>query len=161
MKSAYSFEWTAEAIAEFRQFWREGLSASQIGRRMGVSKNAVVGKARRLDLPKRRSPIRLRKDGGRWEGRPKREVVVPPKLQKVVLPSMAVRTPQFDAPPRLAPTPFRPLQRTDCCYLIPAEGYRHGLQCTEVAVRGSYCEEHAKLCNVRLPSRYAAAEAAA
>jgi len=30
----------------------------EIGRHLGVSKNAVVGKAHRLDLPGRPSPIR-------------------------------------------------------------------------------------------------------
>ena len=36
----------------------EGHSTAEIGRRLGVSKNAVVGKAHRLDLPARPSPIR-------------------------------------------------------------------------------------------------------
>ena len=38
-------------------FWGEGLTASEIGRRLNVSKNAVVGKVHRLGLPKRQSPI--------------------------------------------------------------------------------------------------------
>jgi GcrA cell cycle regulator len=52
------FEWTDDRIRKLRQLWSEGHSTAEIGRRMGISKNAVVGKAHRLDLPARPSPIR-------------------------------------------------------------------------------------------------------
>jgi GcrA cell cycle regulator len=52
------FEWTDDRIRELRQLWSEEHSTAEIGRRMGISKNAVVGKAHRLDLPARPSPIR-------------------------------------------------------------------------------------------------------
>ena len=51
-------EWAEETIFRLRALWDEGLSTAEIGRRLGVSKNAVVGKAHRLDLPARPSPIR-------------------------------------------------------------------------------------------------------
>ncbi|MDP3414472.1 GcrA family cell cycle regulator [Falsiroseomonas sp.] len=51
-------DWTAEAIERLRALWAEGHSTAEIGRRMGISKNAVVGKAHRLNLPARPSPIR-------------------------------------------------------------------------------------------------------
>ena len=51
-------EWTEEAIAKLRTLWAEGLSTAEIGRRLNISKNAVVGKAHRLNLPPRPSPIR-------------------------------------------------------------------------------------------------------
>ncbi len=51
-------EWTDESIARLRSLWQEGLSTAEIGRRMQITKNAVVGKAHRLDLTARPSPIR-------------------------------------------------------------------------------------------------------
>lgn len=51
-------EWDGETIGRLRAFWTEGLSTAEIGRRLGVTKNAVVGKAHRLDLSARPSPIR-------------------------------------------------------------------------------------------------------
>ena len=51
-------EWTEETIARLRSLWQEGLSTAEIGRRMSITKNAVVGKAHRLTLPPRPSPIR-------------------------------------------------------------------------------------------------------
>jgi GcrA cell cycle regulator len=51
-------EWADDTIIRLRELWDEGHSTAEIGRRLGVSKNAVVGKAHRLDLPARPSPIR-------------------------------------------------------------------------------------------------------
>ena len=52
--------WTDDKIAQLRELWPEekGHSTAEIGRIMGMTKNAVVGKAHRLDLPGRASPIR-------------------------------------------------------------------------------------------------------
>ncbi|MBV9117267.1 MAG: GcrA cell cycle regulator, partial [Acetobacteraceae bacterium] len=58
-------EWTDEVIARLRALWAEGHSTAEIGRRLGISKNAVVGKAHRLDLAARPSPIRPSPDGPR------------------------------------------------------------------------------------------------
>jgi len=49
-----SVEWTPERIQALMAMWTEGLPASEIGRRLDVTKNAVVGKVHRLGLPKRR-----------------------------------------------------------------------------------------------------------
>ncbi len=51
-------DWTEESINRLRSLWQDGLSTAEIGRRMQITKNAVVGKAHRLTLPPRPSPIR-------------------------------------------------------------------------------------------------------
>ena len=50
-------EWTPERTSALMEYWNQGLSTSEIGRRLSVTKNAVVGKVHRLNLPKRGSPI--------------------------------------------------------------------------------------------------------
>lgn len=50
--------WTEEVVQRLRTFWDEGLSAAEIGRRLGTSKHSVIGKAHNLHLPKRPSPIK-------------------------------------------------------------------------------------------------------
>ena len=50
--------WTADRIAELERLWATGATTAEIGRRLEISKNAVVGKAHRLGLPGRPSPIR-------------------------------------------------------------------------------------------------------
>jgi len=47
-------EWTAARVGALIAFWNEGLPASEIGRRLRVTKNAVVGKVHRLGLEPRR-----------------------------------------------------------------------------------------------------------
>src|ERR1700744_3502936 len=47
-----------ETIRLLRELWAQGHSTAEIGRRLNVSKNAIVGKAHRLDLDARPSPIR-------------------------------------------------------------------------------------------------------
>ncbi|WP_022729325.1 GcrA family cell cycle regulator [Fodinicurvata sediminis] len=55
--------WTPERIEELTRLWDEGQSASAIGKQLGISKNAVVGKAHRLKLAARPSPIRKQEAG--------------------------------------------------------------------------------------------------
>ena len=50
--------WTPELIDQLAVLWKEGLSTAEIGRRLGVTKNAVVGKAHRLALDPRPSPLK-------------------------------------------------------------------------------------------------------
>jgi len=44
------FDWTDEREDTLRALWTEGIPAAEIGQRFGCSKNAVIGKARRLRL---------------------------------------------------------------------------------------------------------------
>lgn len=53
-----SEEWTPKRVSALIALWNEGLSTSEIGNRLNVTKNAVVGKVHRLGLPKRGSPIK-------------------------------------------------------------------------------------------------------
>ncbi len=53
-------EWTAESIQRLTRLWEAGdLSASEIGEVMGISKNAVIGKVRRLGLSGRPNPVNI------------------------------------------------------------------------------------------------------
>ena len=51
--------WTDERIEQLRSMWEKGLTASQIADELGgVSRNAVIGKAHRLGLKSRPSPVK-------------------------------------------------------------------------------------------------------
>ncbi len=47
------FEWTPERMETLAELWKEGLTTREIGNRLGITKNAVVGKSHRLGLPRR------------------------------------------------------------------------------------------------------------
>ncbi len=54
--------WTEEKVAVLRQYWGSGKSASEIAEIIGgMSRNAVIGKAHRLGLAGRPSPIKEKK----------------------------------------------------------------------------------------------------
>ncbi|PXA97871.1 GcrA cell cycle regulator, partial [Nostoc sp. 3335mG] len=51
--------WTEERIATLAKMWESGMTASQIAEELGgISRNAVIGKAHRLGLQSRPSPVR-------------------------------------------------------------------------------------------------------
>lgn len=50
--------WTPELIERLGALWAQGLSTAEIGRSLGISKNAVIGKAHRLGLTARPSPLK-------------------------------------------------------------------------------------------------------
>ena len=51
--------WTDERIEQLKDMWTKGATASQIAEELGgVSRNAVIGKAHRLGLEARPSPVR-------------------------------------------------------------------------------------------------------
>jgi len=51
-------DWTNKQIERLAKLWSEGYSTTEIGKKLGFSKNAVVGKVHRLGLASRNSPIR-------------------------------------------------------------------------------------------------------
>ena len=62
--------WTEERIATLTKMWEGGATASQIADELGgVSRNAVIGKAHRLGLKSRPSPVKANegKDAGKKE----------------------------------------------------------------------------------------------
>lgn len=54
--------WTDEMIDQLRAMWFEGLTTGEIGKRLGVSKNSIVGKVHRLGLSGRPSPIKKKEE---------------------------------------------------------------------------------------------------
>ncbi len=51
--------WTDERIDRLKEMWTRGMTASQIAEELGgVSRNAVIGKAHRLGLQSRPSPVK-------------------------------------------------------------------------------------------------------
>ena len=143
-------EWTEETISRLSDLWAEGLSTAEIGRRLNISKNAVVGKAHRLSLPSRPSPIR------RTEASATPRQVPPKRTQGPTLPplSPAVSTPVLQ-PLRAIISPSKQQPRTTpCCWPIGEPGKPSFHFCNEAAVSGKpYCEEHASIAYVRLRDR--------
>ncbi len=92
--------WTEERIADLKRLWTAGHSTSHIGTVLGVSKNAVIGKAHRLKLPARPSPIR--RSSGPSKPKPAPFPKRVPKIQR--RPFFKPARPRDGAPSCLWPT---------------------------------------------------------
>jgi len=53
-----TFNWNDRALATVAALWAEGVTTAEIGRRMGITKNQVIGKVHRLKLPQRPNPVK-------------------------------------------------------------------------------------------------------
>tara|TARA_R110002096_G_scaffold87253_1_gene200297 strand:+ start:8031 stop:8513 length:483 start_codon:yes stop_codon:yes gene_type:complete len=73
--------WTDERVAKLRELWDKGLSASQIAKELaeGVTRNAVIGKAHRMGLASRPSPVKS--DPQKKAKAPVEKKVVKPKAK--------------------------------------------------------------------------------
>ena len=150
---ASGIDWTEETIARLRVFWRDGITTAEIGRRMGTSKNAVIGKAHRLGLPPRPSPIRA-KNTGSTPHLPAPACPAAGDLppERPARPPAALQTPPTRAdpvpPPILTrpdgPAPACPAARHPCCWPIGHPGTPGFRFCgAEAMPRKPYCAEHA------------------
>jgi GcrA cell cycle regulator len=73
--------WTDEMVEELKRLWDEGVTTGEIGRRLNISKNSIVGKVHRLGLSGRPSPIKKKSEEPSTDKAPKK---TPAKEKKVV-----------------------------------------------------------------------------
>ena len=102
--------WTDERIATLKKMWEGGATASQIADELGgVSRNAVIGKAHRLGLKSRPSPVKANEE----KPEPKKAAAAPPPkpAPRKPAPQLATSRPAAADP---APTAeARPAPRAD------------------------------------------------
>jgi GcrA cell cycle regulator len=91
--------WTDERIDRLKELWTKGMTASQIADELGgVSRNAVIGKAHRLGLQSRPSPVK-----------PNEPVATPAKSKPAAQPAEAsAEPPKPAAPARPVAAPAAP-----------------------------------------------------
>jgi GcrA cell cycle regulator len=105
--------WTEERIERLKKMWHEGATASQIADELGgVSRNAVIGKAHRLGLEQRPSPVKPGEEKEAKKAAPAPAASAPkaaPKAEAPAAPSAApAATPGPSGQPRTPqrqPTP--------------------------------------------------------
>ncbi len=106
--------WTDERIETLRNLWEKGLTASQIAEKLGnVSRNAVIGKAHRLGLKARPSPVKGDSDGTPRETAKKAAAPAAPrpKAEPVAKEAAAAAPEPRAVPEAKAPAPAAPKQQ--------------------------------------------------
>lgn len=124
--------WTPERIITLTKLWTLGESASAIAATLGgVSKNAVIGKARRLSLPahdgtRKRAPAPLH---------PRPPAPAFPRSRAPVIPEIA--------PPPLKHPNTRHISRDQCCWPEGDPKQNDFFFCGRLPIPGKpYCPHH-------------------
>ena len=118
--------WDKKQLEKLIKLWDEGLPITKIGLELGVSRNAIAGKAHRLGLPKRNSPISKSGD---------------PRKNKVVSNVETIR----ELPLKIS---LREVEwsRNRCCWPIGDPKLPGFSFCgTSIMPGRPYCEEHSNL----------------
>lgn len=159
--------WTDEMVEDLRRMWKEGLTTGEIGKRLNVSKNSIVGKVHRLGLSGRPSPIK-KKENTQTEPKTKEAQAKQIKEPVKETPKPAVKKetePQVKNPspaPKAAAEPrhkaghnisLTDLDNHTCRWPIgdPKDDNFHFCG-KKVRIGQTYCEEHAAVAYVK-PSK--------
>jgi GcrA cell cycle regulator len=159
--------------ARLRELWMEkdgrgntAHSTSYIGRALGVTKNATVGKAHRLGLPSRPSPIKP--NGKAYRPPPPRKAppkdTLPSLAGNTAFPQATVHVPTRSRAPVVvkrkpkatpkpiaestpATAPIRPYSRIiECCWPIGEPGSKAFRYCSAESEPGKvYCQDHCRI----------------
>lgn len=125
--------WTDERVALLKKLWVEGKTAAEIANALGdVTRNAVIGKAHRLKLSNRVSPIQQNKKPVAIA--PKQQQPIERKIVRIVVDENRQRVDMMDLKPRECRWPFGD----------PREENFGFCGCNSVAGL-PYCDEHAKV----------------
>jgi GcrA cell cycle regulator len=145
--NAPSITWDDATINRLRALWAEGHSTSEIGQRMGVTKNVICGKVHRLNLPPRPSPIRpsaglpsasalrMRRMRAEKNGLSAAQI----EVRRAAPPVPRIVAPRPPAPP----PPVRYGRVSDCCWPIGEPRTPTFRFCEVPTLAGkSYCAQH-------------------
>jgi GcrA cell cycle regulator len=137
--------WSDDRVAELTRLWAEGHSASIIAEKLGVTRNAIIGKTFRLGLPPPTEKI------GKPSGPPK-SAVKKPKPEPTRL--FRLFAPELFQPRCVEVDPLNLTTLeidlgTQCQYIAGDDGLHCGHLVQE---KSSYCPKHHALCHE--PTRF-------
>lgn len=152
MDTNINSDWDATRMERLEVLYRDGLSFSLIAADIGVTRSAAIGKAHRMNLPKRKTLTltlpnpRQKRTGSRTRVRRKVVPQMPPPKPVIVI-----------EPDRDYRCDILGLTDTTCRYPTwgIATSHEHRLYCGKPGaslVEGfPYCERHGQLCGIPRP----------
>lgn len=152
--------WTEKMVEDLKIMWKQGLTTGEIGKRLGVSKNSIVGKVHRLQLDARPSPIKKKEEEVSDSAAAEKKTAVKSKSEKKP-------QPKAEPTPTAAPAPLpikaassagntsgevrlTDLDNHTCRWPLgdPKDENFHFCG-KKVKIGQTYCEEHAALAYVK------------
>jgi GcrA cell cycle regulator len=127
--------WTPAEDAVVEARWAAGDSAGAIAHKLGRSRNSIIGRVHRLDLPGRPSPISNAPP-------PKPRPAYQPRQTLPSLAAPAPEVPKAGRQPRGPATkPYMPKRR--CEWIDGVRGAYD--RCCEPVARGAFCQRHGEI----------------
>ena len=143
--------WTEEMIDGLKQMWKEGLTTNEIAKRLGVSKNSIVGKVHRLNLKARPSPIKKKEEITATEITETKEEVVKQSntpIKKITVSSVNILTTKKTK--KDSCLKLTDLDNHTCRWPIGDPKDDNFCFCGKTIRSGqTYCEEHAAIAYVK------------
>ncbi|MBK67986.1 MAG: hypothetical protein CMP22_07650 [Rickettsiales bacterium] len=142
--------WTDERVKKLKELWVKDVTAEIIGNKLGVSKNAIIGKARRMGLKKRKRRCKVKVDNATAQRASPNTI----RIKKNKADIQEIKKPvQEKSPKKCAVIPpgaksLIDVRNNECRWPV-AEG--PFLFCSKKIHRGSFCEEHANRAYRRTP----------
>ena len=135
--------WTEQMVEDLKKMWHEGLTTGEIGKRLGVSKNSIVGKVHRLQLSGRPSPIKKKDEISEEKAAPAK----PAKEEKF---EPVAKMPVKDSHSHCGKTSLTDLDNHTCRWPVgdPKDENFHFCG-KKVKIGQTYCEEHANIAYVK------------
>ena len=166
MTARFKSTWTPAQIETLRTLWAEGHSTAEIGRRMGITKNAVVGRAHRLRLESRPSPINCIGNGPSPRKPRCAPLVTLAPVAAAIIPSGGGRDAPLTA--HVAPSapatgsgqPISRAGRGECQFIPGLPRGENTVFCGQpvASLATPYCAEHHAVCYVRKTAKPTAAD---
>ena len=153
------------------QLWQKGFPASHIAKELGITRNSVAGKLHRFKISGRIEKkniderlLSIKEDARKNEvarlselSKQQPQKVSLYKIEEKLIPLAHVQTESVCEPVSLIkceeihassskPIKFEKLTSRSCRYVINNGDVKDFLFCGKPKERGSYCEDHAKLC---------------
>lgn len=149
--------WTPAEVEELRALYGAGLSASQIGNKLGFTRSAVIGKANRLGLGRKNARelnltnasllsfvTRQREE----KAKPKRKIAA----RRTVRPALIPKRVEFPSKPARPPVPLKGTEKPwlerafgECAFPAIGEGSDVRSCCAPVDGSSRYCADHRAL----------------
>jgi GcrA cell cycle regulator len=136
--------WSDDRVAELTRLWAEGYSSSIIAEKMGVTRNAIIGKTFRLGLPPPSDKV--------GKPHPRKSIAKKPRPEPTRL--FRLFAPELYQPRcvEIDPLNLTTLEidlSTQCQYIAGDDGLHCGHLVQE---KSSYCPKHHALCHE--PTRF-------
>ena len=136
-------EWSDEKVEKLRKLFFDGVSVREIAEKLGVSKNAIVGKITRMGWPRRPNPVK----------REPSDAPKSPAATQKPTPADSKQAARVPTPPQpVEPAVLRQNHHRQAPCSWPNSDGRPWTFCGAPSAAGKpYCEAHAKLAYERTP----------